>query len=148
MVRSKRNILTSIITVAVAIIIALIIFFVKQNKYKKNRFYVDSVVLTNDYALSFTKTFEAENGRAAVWIGIYVANNTTTTLNAKFSDVSVKDDKGSIHKANGITLTIPSGKEDYYFYGYYCDKGNDTTKYILHFKLNGKVYNVCFKNNQ
>lgn len=147
MVRS-RNIFVSIITFVIAVIIALIIFFVKQNKYKKNKVYVDSVVLNNDYALSFIKTFDAENGRAAVWIGVYVSNNTTTTLNAKFTDVSIKDDKGSIHKADGITLTIPSGKEDHYYYGYYCDKGNDTTKYILHFKLNGKVYNVCFKNNQ
>jgi len=146
MTRSKSSILTSIITVVVALIIGVVIFFIKQNKYKKNKLYADSVVLNDDYIMSFEKVFEEEKGRAAVWIGIYITNNTETDFKAKFTDVSIKDDTGSIHKADSYTLTIPSNETNYYFYGYYCDKNNDTTKYILHFKLNGKVYNICFKN--
>ena len=142
----KSRIITSCITVFVAIAIALVYFLIRQNKYKKNKVYVDSVVENKDYMLSFEKVFGEDKGRAAVWIGIFVTNNTETEFKAKFTDVSIKDDTGAIHKADSKTLTIPANNTDYYYYGYYCDKNNDTTKYILHFKLNGKVYNVCFKN--
>ena len=142
----RNSIITSCITVFVAIAIALVYFLIRQNKYKKNKCYVDSIIETDKYDLEFEKVYSTENGRAAVFIEILVTNKTDSVFDAKFSDVSIKDDTGAIHKAEGGTLTIAKYADDYYYYGYYCDKNNDTTKYILHFKLNGKVYNVCFKN--
>ena len=145
-VNKTSRIITSIITIFVAALIGIIIFFVKQNKYKKNKCYTDSIITTDEYELSFEKFFNTTNGRAAVYIEITVTNKTNTEFSAKFTDVIVRDDSKTEHKAKSVTLTVPTNSEDYYCYGYYCDNNNDTNKYILHFKLNGKAYNVCFKN--
>ena len=143
--RSRRSVLTSIASFAICIIIALIIFFIRQNKYKGKKCYVDTIIHTDDYDLSFYKFFRAENNRAAVWIEIAITNNTTETKDFKLTNVAIKDDNGKYHKADSHTLTIEPSDEDYYQYGYYCDNDNDTNKYILCFKINGKAYNVYFR---
>ncbi|MBP5446032.1 MAG: hypothetical protein J6Y28_07680 [Acholeplasmatales bacterium] len=142
----RNNIIISIISTVIVLAIAILFFFIKKNKYNGKKCYVDTVIHTDDYDLSFYKFFRAENSRAAVWIEITVINNTTETKDFKISNVAIKDDSGTIHKASSTTLTINANDKDYYQYGYYCDKNNDTNKYILCFKLNGKKYNVYFRN--
>ena len=144
--KKRSNFIMPVITLLSAILIAVIIFFIKQNKYKGKTIYLDTKVHTENYDLNFSKWPSKENGRDAIMVEIIIKNNTSSKKDFVLKDVSVKDDKSKIHKCSAVTLTIDPASYDYYNYGYYCDNNNDTTKYRLHFNINGDKYNLFFRN--
>lgn len=151
MVRSKRNILTSIITVVVAIIIALIIFFVKRNNDNKGtKIYLDTVMHTEKYTLSFARNYDTIEGKAYCSIHVNIVNEldedqTFTFKNAFFKKAS--GTKVTFGKLNDNGFTIKPHENDYYWFACPINSNSDATGLKLHFSLNGDYYNLYITNS-
>ena len=142
----RRSLASTLISLGIVLFVALFVFLKNRIENKGEKCYLDTVVQKEKYNLEFERWYDTYNSRAVVYCSLYITNNTTTDLEVKISDIGVFDDSGTKHKCDKVTLNIkPNDYEEYYF-GYYCDHNNDTSKYKLHIKLNGDKYNIYFKN--
>lgn len=145
--RSFLSIASSLLVIVIAVTVVLVKRSL-ENRGKK--VYLDTVVETEKYTLSFERYYETIDDKAHCSIYILITNNLEEDQKFTFKNAFFKKASGTkvtFKKLNDNGFTLTPHESDYYFFGCPINSNSDATGLKLHFGLNGDYYNLYITNS-
>ena len=143
--RNSKSWISSIISIAIIIIVSITVFVMKIKDTKGEKCYLDSTIIKKEYNLTFETDTVYYDEQSYYAVYIYITNNLTETQTFNFKKPYFKTDldkKVTFKSLADNGFSLDAGTSDYYMLACPYSYMRDVKECLLHFKLNKYSFNL------